>query len=101
MLAPVAVYVHLQRMVLREASEQGPRTVQSGLKQKQHEREREMGRVRGETWILTSLNSSSLVILSGEHYCEQVAACVCERERDCWLMGRREESRNERRERER
>jgi hypothetical protein len=60
-----------------------------------------MGRVRGETWILTSLNSSSLVILSGEHYCEQVAACVCVRERDCWLMGRREESRNERRERER
>jgi len=47
---------------------------------KPHERERER-----ETWILTSLNSSSLVILSGEHehYCERVA----ERERDCWLMG--------------
>jgi len=53
---------------------------------KPHERERER-----ETWILTSLNSSSLVILSGEHYCERVA----ERERDCWLIGetRREETR--------
>lgn len=50
---------------------------------KPHERGRLRGRGRErKTWILTSLNSSSLVILSEEHYCKQVAASiVCVRDR--------------------
>jgi hypothetical protein len=70
-LAPVAVYVHPQHMVLQRA---GKAKTQEQLRQlsltKPHVDMRK-GERRGEerekgTWILTSLNSSSLVILPGE-----------------------------------